>query len=152
MSAFARFSSKPRAYLQIIPSSKGEVVMARPKSQVHPITLLVFLNAMRQENIEAYLVALADHRFGEAAFLEGGLKGIETVIHNRPPYEAWQATGEATLQEAVAQDDWSKANWWKGYVCGLSLAIKVEKTSWYKPTRYGDRLCDWFAQIRTETR
>ncbi len=142
---------KPKPQLQIIPSSKGEVVMASSQPQAHPTTLLIFLNALRQENIEAYLVAIADHRFGEAAFLEGGLKGIETVMHHHPPYETWQMTGEATLRDAIAQYDWNQANWWKGFACGLALAIKVEKSSWYKPARYGDRLLDWFNQTRRDT-
>jgi len=149
MKTLSRFSPKPN--VQIIPSSKGEVMLAYPLPPTHSTITLIFLTDLRNENLSAYLDAIAHHRFGEAAFLEGGVSGIDAVINNLPQsYETLKNEGEATLQQAITLKDWAAANWWKGYVCGLELAIHVQKIPWYKPTRYGDRLLDWFARTRGE--
>jgi hypothetical protein len=139
--------AQPR--VQVLPSSKGEIILVSPLSPPHPTTTLIFLTDLRSENLTAYLEALACHRFGEASFLEGGLSGIDAVL-NHPPetYPNFQRESENHLQNALRTKDWAAANWWKGYVCGLELARHVQKIAWYKPVRDGDRLLDWFNRTR----
>jgi hypothetical protein len=141
--------------LQIIPTPKGQTVLAVPPVHTihhlpHSHETLIFLTDLRQENVEAYLHAIGCHVYGKAAFLEGGLRGVDVVMQNPPPYANWLTSGETTLKTTITAHDWAGANWWKGYVCGLEIAIRVEKASWYKPARYGDRLLDWFEQTRME--
>ncbi len=139
--------------LQIIPTPNGQTVLAVPPVRTlhhlpHAHETLIFLTDLRQENVEAYLHAIGCHEYGKASFLEGGLQGVDVVMQNPPPYATWLTSGETTLQTTLAAHDWAGANWWKGYVCGLEIATKVEKACWYKPARYGDRLLDWFEQTR----
>lgn len=139
--------------LQIVPTPNGQTVFAVPPVHTlhhlpHAHNILIFLTDLRQENVEAYLAAIACQQYGKAAFLEGGIQGVDVVMQNPPPYDTWLTSGETTLQTTLAAHDWAGANWWKGYVCGLEIALKVEKACWYKPARHGDRLLDWYEQTR----
>lgn len=147
LKAFSLFKAQPQ--FQIIPSPQGETLLAIPPAPVpHAVGALSALTNLRQENLTAYLTAIYHHRFGEATFLEGGLQAIDTVLQNPPPYETWHSKGEAMLQAAINRHDWSQANWWKGFVCGLEIARDAEAADFYGPTSYGDRLLDWLARTR----
>ena len=137
--------------MQVIPSTRGDVLLAFPSTKpptTHPYRILNFLAEFRNDTLEAYLAAITLEHYGEASFLEGGLGGIDVVIHNPPPYEAWKVKGTANLKEACAQQDWATANWWKGFVCGLEIADRVQTSSWYDARRWQDRLLEYFNLTR----
>lgn len=139
--------------MQVVSSIRGDVVLAFPSPKpptTHPYRVLNFLAEFRNDTLEAYLAAITLEKFAKASFLEGGLGGIDIVIHNKPDYEEWKTKGERCLAEAKAQQDWTLANWWKGFVCGLEIADRVQRVSWYDARRWEDRLLEWIDRTREE--
>ena len=137
--------------LQVVPSTRGDVILAFPSSKpptTHPYGVLNFLAEFRNDTLEAYLSAITLEQYGAASFLEGGLGGIEVIINNKPPYGEWKKKGETCLKEARAQQDWATANWWKGFVCGLEIADRVQRASWYDVRRWDDRLLEYLNLTR----
>lgn len=136
---------------QVVPSTRGDVILTIPSPKpptTHPYRVLNFLTEFRNDSLKAYLSAITLEQYGAATFLEGGLGGIDVVINNKPPYVEWIQKGETCLKDALMQQDWATANWWKGFACGLEIADRVQRASWYDACRWDDRLLEWLDRTR----